>query len=738
VDAQTYTLKLPVPANSTVKYRYLLTGNTQAIEDTSADAAVRYRMLYATGPTAVRDIVASWTGQPFTGASGSIQGQVYNASSNAPVPNILVTAGGISCVTDSAGRFNLSGLPVGDHNLVAYAMDGGFHTFEQGARVAADLVTPVQVRMNPAAMVNVVFTVSVPANTQPGAPVRIAGNLLQFGNTFAELDGGLSTVADRMPTMTLQSDGRYALTISLPAGADLTYKYTLGDGFWNAEHKSSGEFVLRRLIVPEANTSVQDTVETWQAGPSAPIQFEVSVPADTPAADVVYIQFNPYAWTEPIPMWPLGSSRWAYKLYGPLNVLGRFGYRYCRAGQCGVADDAATPGFSHPGRSVTTSLTAQDLQDTVSGWTGFQQTGPNQIVGTTVVSRGGNFAAGVEFLPSYAPDWLASNPQAVQNVQGIYANWLLLTPTWTYTRANPLVFGVVPGSDPLWSDSLMMAAQAKALNLNVAFFPVPRTPAGTMADWWRAAPRDAAWWNNWFDRYHEFAINYADLASQSGATALVLGGEAVLPALPGGLIDGQPSGVPSDAETRWRVILADVRTHYKGQLWWALPYRPAGLVSAPAFVADVDVVYLLWNAPLSDQSSPAMDAMSMEAGRLLDQEVAPYLSMVQKPVVIGLAVPSITGTANACPADGRGGCLDWPLLSPPNPDSPSVFLDMDSQETVYEAMLNAVNSRNWISGLVSRGYYPPTILLDKSASVHGKPAADLLWYWFPRFLGITK
>jgi hypothetical protein len=34
-----------------------------------------------------------------------------------------------------------------------------------------------------------------------------------------------------------------------------------------------------------------------------------------------------------------------------------------------------------------------------------------------------------------------------------------------------------------------------------------------------------------------------------------------------------------------------------------------------------------------------------------------------------------------------------------------------------------------------RGYYA---LQDKSASVHGKPAADILWYWFPRLLGVVK
>jgi hypothetical protein len=56
----------------------------------------------------------------------------------------------------------------------------------------------------------------------------------------------------------------------------------------------------------------------------------------------------------------------------------------------------------------------------------------------------------------------------------------------------------------------------------------------------------------------------------------------------------------------------------------------------------------------------------------------------------------------------------------------------------YDAMFNAINARPWVNGLVSRGYYMPVVLQDKSASVHGKPAADLLWYWFPRLLGNIK
>jgi len=63
---------------------------------------------------------------------------------------------------------------------------------------------------------------------------------------------------------------------------------------------------------------------------------------------------------------------------------------------------------------------------------------------------------------------------------------------------------------------------------------------------------------------------------------------------------------------------------------------------------------------------------------------------------------------------------------------------MKSQADIYQALLDAVNSRAWIAGFVSRGYCPPTLLQDKSASVHGKQAADILWDWYPRLLGVVK
>jgi len=733
-DPQTYAASLPIPLHSIVKYRYVRRTNVQLQEDTGTDVAVRYRMFQVNGPGETRDIVASWIDKTYAGTTGSIEGEVY-AENGAALPNILVTAGGVQTITDSAGRFDLEGLSPGTHNLVAYALDGTYQTFQQGASVLENLNTPVKLFLKSAPLVNVTFNITVPSNTLPGAPVRLGGNLFQLGNTFSDLRGGISTVADRMPVMSAQPDGHYTISLRLPAGADVRYKYTLGDGFWNAEHKTTNEFVVRQLIVPETDTVINEYVETWQAGNSAPILFEADVPPITPVGDLVYIQFNPYGWTEPVPMWPIGNNRWVYKLYSPLSILGNFGYRYCRAGQCGSADDTATMGDSSHGRQVTTSIVPQDIQDTVKAWAWLENTKPGNLVGIPVNLRAQGFVAGVELQPTQHPNWATSIPQAMQNIRALGANWVVLTPTWSYTDAYPLVLAPVPGRDSFWNDTYRMVTQARAQNMSVAIFPTPRFTS-TSDIFWASAPKNADWWQTWFDHYRAFVINYADLATQSGAQTLILGGDWLSPALPAGkLPDGNPSGVPADAETRWRSIITEVRSHFRGKILWALPYEQEYVDTPLGFLNDIDGIYLLWSVKLSDVSNPSKTDMANEAGRVLDTNVSPLASLIGKPIILGLAYPSATGSASGCLSDGRGGCLHWTQLSQPNPDVSSLNLDLQLQADIYEAVLTAVNDRQWVGGVVSRGYYPPTILQDKSASIHGKPAADILWYWYPRFLG---
>ena len=738
VDATTYTAKLAIPDQALLKYRYVRRGAARVNEDTNLDAVIRYRMLHVVGPTQIVDTLNSWADRPVSTLSGNIFGTVVNADTGVPIPDILVTAGGAQTLTDSAGRFQLVGLRGGTHNFVTYALDGAFQTFQQGATVAENQSTPVDVRLKPAQLVNVGFTVSVPAGTEPGMPLRLAGNLLQLGNTFSDLRGGLSTVADRMPILSAMPDGRYSVSLFLPVGADIEYKYTLGDGFWNSEFTATGQYATRHLIVPPQNATVEDAVQSWQTGPNAPILFEVTVPQDTPITDAIYIQFNPYGWTPPIPMKLVGANKWAYKLYGPLNIVGAFGYRYCRNAQCDSADDAQTAGPVSHGHTVTPSIAPQDIIDAVNEWTWPQRTGSPSLVAIDIPSRGPGFIAGVEFQSYYDPNVPTFVPNALKHIQALGSNWVFLTPSWTYVRSNPLIFSEQPGADAFWSDTVTSVTQARAINLNVALFPQPRF-ATDVNDFWRNAPRDLNWWNTWFDHYRAFLIHYADLASLTGSGALVLGGDWIAPALPGGnLLDGTPSGVPADAEARWKNIIAEVRQHFRGTLIFALPYD-TGLIAAPVgILSDVDIVYLLWFAKLSDQPTPIKADLLNEAGRLLDNNVAPIQSQVNKPIIIGLSYPSSTSSATGCIPDGNGGCNYWTALNRPNPDLNTVNVDLQQQVDLYDAVFNAVNGRTWITGLISRGYFVPAALQDKSASINGKPTADVLWYWFPRLLGNIK
>ena len=184
--------------------------------------------------------------------------------------------------------------------------------------------------------------------------------------------------------------------------------------------------------------------------------------------------------------------------------------------------------------------------------------------------------------------------------------------------------------------------------------------------------------------------------------------------------------MPVDAEIRWQNILDEVRAHYGGSILWAVTY-PGGLENTPAFASDLDGIYMLWNAPLASTSSASVEEMKFTAGNLLDSIIQPYQSLLGKPVILAVAYPSGDGAATA----------SIPVSSTLEPGNTFSRVDLQEQADIYQALLAAINERDWVSGFVSRGYYPPAVLHDASDSIHGKPAADILWYWFPRFLGIT-
>jgi len=738
-NSQSYSVTLPFTIGKVIKYRYTRQGSASVNEHLYDDRPIRYRIFRVEGPATVQDIVTQWTDTHYQGERGRIMGTVLDKDSGQPIPNLLVTAGGEQAYTQADGTFLLEGLPPGNHNLVFYTLDGSYSIYQQGAIVAANSTTPVIVHLTPASLVTVIFTVKVPADTPTDAPIRLAGNLYQLGNTFADLLGGVSTLASRMPALGKVSDGRYMLTLTLPAGTYLEYKYTLGDGLWSSELDSQGEFRLRQLIIPADGLVENDVVDTWLLPGTQPIRFEVSVPANTPEQEHISIQFNPgFGWLEPLPMWPainsVNAKVWRFDLTGPFNSLASLHYRYCRQEQCGTADDAETIGIDPTGRLIDPTSHPRIVQDMIAEWAWYN--GPSQPPGiqdVQITPRQAGFIAGLAFQPSYHPSWGSLLPAAVDEARSLGVNRLILSPTWTFTDSSLPVLEPLPSQDMPWPELVDLVKNTPRTQLTIGLYPIPNFPVPA-DQWWQSARRDFPWWVSFFERYSNFVLHHATLASYN-AEPLILGGHWLDPALPNGVLaDGSPSNVPQDAEARWRDLISQVRARYSGELSWVLSY-PYGLAQPPAFLDAFDKVYILWSAPLSSQPGASLEEMQVQAGSILDQQILPFQQQIGKPIVLLINYPSIDWGATGCIAIQGGGCLDYSLLSPSHADIHELTLSLGEQANAYDAVLFAINERSWISGYISMGYYPPAVLQDKSTSIHGKPAAGILWYWTQNFLG---
>ena len=365
-EQNTYSLILPLVINSVVKYRYVRGGNPPLIEYDSQGVQVRYRIYHVKSPSVIHDQIAGWQDSSYEGKTGTLQGFIYDESSSRPISNVMVIIAGMRTFTGEDGAYTITGIPVGEHRLTAYHVDCLYQNFQQDAVIAANATTPANFGMKSSPLVNITFQVTPPIEHMAGAPVRLIGNLLSTGNTFMDLRGGLNILARNVQNMNFYEDGTYATTLSIPSGCYFEYKYSLGDGFWNAEHESNGKWKLRKIIIPSKDMTINDRIDSWKDNDSYPITLNITTPSDTPSNGIVAIEFNPFVWMEPISIWNLGRNQWLYMLYSPLNFINNASFRVLLNDSSGRKDDIATQGENPEGIKISPSQTSIDY--IVNGW----------------------------------------------------------------------------------------------------------------------------------------------------------------------------------------------------------------------------------------------------------------------------------------------------------------------------------------------------------------------------------
>lgn len=705
-----YSASLLLPLGSNTHYRYSSVKPVELSEVNANGDAVIYRNVIVGKSTVVNDILAGWPNLPYSGETGTLNGIVSDSESDKPIADVLVSLAGYQTYTDVTGRFYFENIPAGIHNLVATSIDGSFQDFQQEANILSGLATPAVIKMKVLQEVKIKFIVT-PPNDALGAPIRMAGSFYQLGNTYADLDSGVSAGASRMPLMTKLEDGNYAFDVVLHAGNFLSYKFTLGDGYINAERSSTGELVTRQFIVPDRDLTVEDSIISWRPTPAEPASIEVSVPANTPAEDSISIQFQQdFIWNPPIPMWPMGSNQWMYLYYGNPQIAQPVLYRFCRNDQCQLAYDESS--FANPYPVVFENPVANKRE--VTAWHLWQGEMTPALVSSNSEPTNSSQLSGVELVSDYTPSALNRYRDIFPELKSLGMNWLILTPSWKVSQVNNLPYlDQDPSSSMLISDMKEIVRLAKENGFSVGLYPQLNFQ-GKSASWWENSPRNALWWQQWYAEYERFLMNYVVFSADNNVDQIVVGGPGINPSLPGVMENiGENFVTLKTSDEIWANLLTKINNYFDGELLWGLPVGQGSLPTY-SFYSNVDGFYFEIQSSETD-----FNATQDSVSHYIDSWILDFHNSYSKPVYFGLNSPSISTAENI--TDG--------VISPADPRFNASNVNLEIQDYFYDVYGAVLTSRDWISGVSSRGFYPVVKLTDFSSSVYGKPALFRISYY---------
>lgn len=723
-DDLTYFVKLPLVIGSVLKYRYVRVSESNSVEYTPQGTSVRFRIASISGPAIFQDIIAGWIDQPYEGAIGRVRGQFLDKTTNSPIPNLLVTAQGIQTVTSSDGTYTLEGLTLGTHILVVYSMDGKYETFQQGVAVAEEATTPVFISLQPRPTASVTFEVTTPTDFDASIPIRFASNLQPLGNLYTDLLAGSTTVSSTLPVLTRIQDGKYAITLDLPVGFDLRYKFTLGDGLWNSELNTDGSFVLRELLVKQGETKITDKVATFHSPGLEPITFTVTTSSTTPAEDIISLQLNPYSWFESIPMVRKSQNEWSYTLYSPLHLLGPVEYRFCRNEACDLSSSVPVSA-----QVFLPSNSSQLISGRIDQWNNYANLGEPEIL-----TDGGNitprspFIAGFELTGDYVPFASQYLDVGLKTIAGTAANFVIIPSTWTATRNNPPYLEPLPGQDYSWLQMSSAIRSIQNQGMQVILFPQIHFSMGS-ANYWQAAKRDEGWWITWYENYHRYIMQVVDWAAANNVGGIIIGDPSAAASYKNGtLADGSLANAPLNADEQWRQLIKDMRAKYSGAILGALAY-PSSQKIEPGWLDSVDAIYVLYSPALSQSSAISTNDLMPLVRQDLDDNLYPKISGFGKTVILGLNYPSSSNAFGGC-VDVLGSCMNnWGY---------NTQADLNVQSQIYNAAVIIAAKESWITGFISRNYQPLVAVQDSSSSLNGKPAIDVLWFWYHFILNVSS
>lgn len=255
------------------------------------------------------------------------------------------------------------------------------------------------------------------------------------------------------------------------------------------------------------------------------------------------------------------------------------------------------------------------------------------------------------------------------------------------------------------------------------------TPFGGVGRW--GLQKDTGKWDELFESYSEFILHYAQIAEEMNVKLLVIGCELES-------MTHSWSGI-TDADSRWRQIISDIRSIYNGKLTYSCSFHGNrnDTWSSPNNITFWDALdyigFELYRGLTVDNRNPSLDELKAGVEDVFENYMKPLSDQYNKKVLI----PEI----NYYAFDGvNTNPLADPAVSNFLPDNSSP--DPQEQADCYQAVLEVLYEKygsNYIAGILWwPGYLINTNEINPNASNEWALEDKYDWIWFKPVEGILK
>ena len=245
------------------------------------------------------------------------------------------------------------------------------------------------------------------------------------------------------------------------------------------------------------------------------------------------------------------------------------------------------------------------------------------------------------------------------------------------------------------------------------------------------------WYQAWFDQYEAFLLYHAQIAADEGVDSIVLDWQGVnVSALP-----SSPNALPW-FEQRWRDLMTKVRNVYGGTIGYSIHVGhafdesyPVG--SLPKLQPILDLFDFLgvaiW-AGLAGSNEDTQEQINARVTTLFDSVLKPIYDDTGLPLILSsVAYGSYDGAARSKLGVYEVGLVAW------FPEQDSEFVnDPIEQAVVYQAIMQAVADRPYITGVFPFGYPYLALPVSTDYGIRGKPAEQVLSAWYAHSVHIFK